>query len=224
MQRISFSGRISFAGRIIFTILSCLCLHRSDAQKIVERHLDFARKDFVSLNIQIADSIRIITWNKNEVYVKASIDINNNKDNDLYNMDFDGSGDAIVVKAKFVESPNRLRTDTCCNYRSKIYCDVYIPENTGFSVETIDGNIIITGQTDKVRAHTISGFIDMAVAVTRKADFRLKTISGTIYSNLALVDKTQHSATTDISDAYNGGGKLIDLETISGDIFLRKTE
>ena len=64
----------------------------------------------------------------------------------------------------------------------------------------------------------------MAVALTRKADFRLKTISGTIYSNLALADKPHHSGITDISDTYNGGGNLIDLETISGDIFLRKTE
>jgi DUF4097 and DUF4098 domain-containing protein YvlB len=213
----------------LFTVLACLCLHRSDAQKIVEKHLDFAQKDFVSLNIQIADSIRIITWNKNEVYVKASIDINDNKDNDLYNVDFDESGSTITVKAKFAEHPNRVHNDSCncnCNYRSKIYCDVYIPANAGFSVETIDGNITITGQTDQVKAHSISGFIDMAVTPERKADLKLRTISGTIYSNLALAaaDKGRHSATTDISDVYNGGGKLVDLETISGNIFLRKAE
>lgn len=219
----------SLSFRVLLTVLASLCLHRSDAQKIVERHLDFAQKDFVSLNIQIADSIRIITWNKNEVYVKASIDINDNKDNDLYNVDFEGSASTISVKAKFSEH-TRPHTDTgcnCnCNYRSKIYCDVYIPENAGFSVETIDGNITISGRTDQVKAHSISGFIDMAVAPERKADFRLKTISGTIYSNLALAspDKSRHSVTTDISDDYNGGGKLIDLETISGNIFLRKSE
>ncbi len=47
---------------------------------------------FVSLDIQIADSIRIITWNKNEVYVKASVDINDDKYDSLYNFTFDGSG------------------------------------------------------------------------------------------------------------------------------------
>jgi hypothetical protein len=215
-------------GRLSLAMLSCLCLHRSNAQKIVEKHFDFAQKNFVSLNIQIADSIRIITWNKNEVFVKASIDINDNKDNDLYNMDFDDSGSTIAVKAKFSDH-TRPHNDSCncnCNYRSKIYCDVYIPANAEFSVETIDGNITITGQTDQVKAHSISGFIDMAVGPERKADFRLKTITGTVYSDLALAsrDKAAHSVTTDISDEYNGGGKLIDLETISGNIFLRKAE
>ena len=76
---------------LLLVILTCLCLSGAYAQKIVEKHFDFAQKNFVALNIQIADSIRIITWNKNEVYVKASININDNKDNDDYAVSFDES-------------------------------------------------------------------------------------------------------------------------------------
>ncbi len=138
------------------------------------------------------------------------------------------AGSEIRVKAKFSDhTPSRIYNhDTCCcNYTSKIYCDVYIPENARFSVETIDGNITITGRTEEVKAHSISGFIDMVIPSGRGADLRLKTISGTIYSNLAIAaEKHGHSVMSDISDAYNGGGKPVDLETISGNIFLRKAE
>lgn len=214
--------------QICFTLLACVCLQGLYAQKIIEKHIDFSQGQFVSVNIQIADSIRIITWNKNEVYVKASVDINDDKYDSLYNFTFDGTGNSISIKAKFADHmpPRIYNHDTCCcNYTSKIYCDVYVPESARFSVETIDGNITISGRTEEVKAHSISGFIDMAMASERGADLRLKTITGTIYSNLAIAaEKHGHSSTSDISDAYNGGGKPVDLETISGDIFLRKAE
>jgi len=55
-------------------------------------------------------------------------------------------------------------------------------------------------------------------------DFKLNTISGTIYSNIAMNAGSGRSVSTNISDQMNGGGKSIDLETISGDIFFRKAE
>ena len=210
---------------ILFCTLSCF----ANAQKIVEKHLTYSAGKKVDMNIQIADSIRIITWNKNEVYVKASININNNKYNDIYLTSFDESGNDIDIRAKFDDDKTRDTWDDSCNcrcnnWRSKIYWDVYIPENAAFSVETINGNIIIDGKTDEVRAHTISGFIDLVFAPARKADLKMSTISGTIYTNLALVKPRGHHGGNTVDSEYNGGGKRVDLETISGDIFLRKTE
>ena len=54
----------------------CLCGSAVKAQKIVEKHIPFTAGKSVVMNLQIADSIRVITWNKNEVYAKASIKIN----------------------------------------------------------------------------------------------------------------------------------------------------
>jgi DUF4097 and DUF4098 domain-containing protein YvlB len=113
----------------------------------------------------------------------------------------------------------------CYCVQSHIYCDIYIPENVNLSVESINGNITITGKTAAVRAKSISGFIDLAVEPQRKADLRLNTITGTVYTDLAVnANRNSRSVGTKISDLVNGGGKPISLETISGDIFLRKTE
>jgi len=213
---------------IIAMILFCMLNCFTYAQKIVEKHMNYSSGKKVELNIQIADSIRVITWNKNEVYAKGSININDNKDNDIYITSFDESGSSLEVRAKFDEDKSKRNWNDschcCCNYRSKIYWDVYIPENAAFSVETIDGNIIINGQTDEIKAHTISGFIDLVFASSRKADLKMSTISGTIYTNLAISKPKGHRGGNEISSEYNGGGKRVDLETISGDIFLRKAE
>ena len=211
---------------IIVMLLLCLLSCFTYAQKLVEKHLGYAPGKSIKMNIQIADSIRIVTWNKNEVYAKAFVDINNNKDNEVYKTGFDESANSIEIKAHFDNDKKYQQwNDSCkcnCSYLSKIYWDVYIPENSEFSVETIDGNITIEGQTDQVKAHTISGFIDMAFASSRKADLKMSTISGTIYTNVALEKTKGRRGGNAVNGAYNGGGKQVELETISGDIFLRK--
>lgn len=206
---------------LILCMLSCF----THAQKVVEKHMNFAHNQSIKLDIQIADSIRIITWNKKEVFAKASVDINNNKNNDVYITEFNEQGNSIEVKAKFDDVKKVGYNDSCnccCNYNSKIYWDIYIPEQSDFSVETIDGNIIIEGNTDAIKAHSISGFIDLSFASSRKADLKMSTISGTIYTDLAMNSASTRNRGNDIRTEYNGGGEDIELETISGDIFLRK--
>ena len=208
---------------LIFCMLSCF----THAQKIIEKHLNFASNQTIKLDLQIADSIRIITWDKNEVYAKASVDINDNKDNDVYLTEFNDKGNTVEVKANFDEKKKVGYSDSChccCNYKSKIYWDVYIPEQSAFSVETINGNIIIEGNTKEIKAHSISGFIDLSFASSRKADLKMSTISGTIYTDLSMNEASERNGGNAVDVAYNGGGEDVDLETISGDIFLRKTK
>jgi hypothetical protein len=202
-----------------------------NAQKIIEKHFDYSLRKLVSLDIQIADSIRIITWNKNEVFVKASINVNDNKNNDDYKVSFEESASAISIKSKFQFEKGKNccgNDENCncnCNCNSHITCEIFIPENAGFSVETIDGNISISGKTAQIRAHTISGFIDLSLPPNTKADLKMNTISGTMYSDfdLGAERNLRHVGGSAINAILNGGGENnIDLETISGDIFFRK--
>jgi len=200
-------------------ILLCLILVPARAQKIIEKHIDLSQKGSVVLNIQIADSIVVHTWNKKEVYAKASVDINDNKDNEAYRTAFDESENTVKIKAEFEK--NYFTGNNCS--QSTITWDIYIPENFDFSVKTINANIIIKGKTDGMKLNSISGFIDVTVSPDQKADLNFKTISGTIYSNheIAFNPKNKEGSTK-IFDKLNGGGNLIDLNTISGDIYFRK--
>jgi hypothetical protein len=209
---------------IVTIAICCLLGATTFAQKVVEKRLSFSGKEAVKLDLHISDSIGISTWNKNEVYVKATININNNQDNELYKVSFDESGNALSVNAKFESDKKRTWNNDCCNYNSEILWEVFIPENARFSVETINGNITIVGKTDEIRASTISGFIDLAVPGERKADFRLSTVTGTVYSDIISSQDAAKSkrSNSNISNQYNGGGKPVNLKTISGDIYLRK--
>lgn len=211
---------------ILFLFSVILIATSTNAQKVVEKTMSFSGKDAIKLDTHISDSIGIATWNKNEVYIKATININDNKYNEYYKVNFDESGNTINVVAKF-DTDKKIRWNddsNCCNYRSNISWIVYVPENARFSIETINGNITIVGKTDEIRASTISGFIDLAIPSSRKADFKLSTITGTVYSDLFTTNDIAKNSKhhNDISTTLNGGGKPVNLKTISGDIFLRK--
>jgi hypothetical protein len=199
-----------------------LCLCQAQAQQIIEKHIGFSGKEALSLKIQIADSINILTWNKDEVYVKGSVNINDNKDNAAYETTFDETGSKVVVNASFRESYFKGKKN-CCN-ESEIYWVVYMPENTRFSVETIDANITVRGKTKEMNVKSISGFIDLAVPSGKQANLDFSTISGRMYSNLDITGvKTRSGIPMKINEKLNSGGDLIKLETISGDIFIRKS-
>ncbi len=208
--------------KITILIVGWLCFASLQAQQIIEKHISFSGKDAVSLDIQIADSVTVHTWDKNEVYVKASVNINDNKDNEAYATTFDDAGKTVAVKAKFRENYFKGRNN-CCN-ESDIYWEVYIPVNTRFTLESINANVTIDGKTQEMKVKSISGYIDLAAPKSTKADIDFSTISGTIYSNHELtMGKTHTGIPVKINEKLNGGGFPIRLETISGDIFFRKS-
>ena len=70
-----------------------------------------------------------------------------------------------------------------------------------------------------------SGFIDVTMPAGSKANLKLRTISGEIYSDLDLQTPDsdfKHHYGSNIDGRLNGGGVEIDLHAISGNIYLRK--
>jgi hypothetical protein len=203
-------------------IVMWLCFASAQAQQIIEKHIDFSGKNFLSMKIQIADSINVQTWNKNEVYVKASVNVNENKDNEAYVTSFDDKGNTVEVNANFKDNYFKGKKN-CCN-ETDIYWQIFMPEKTKFSVETINANITISGQTREMNVKSISGYIDLTEPSTRQANIDFSTVSGRMYSNHAIALSKGHSGIPlKINEKLNNGGDPIRLETISGDIFFRKS-
>ncbi len=207
---------------LAFTLLWVIALPVT-AQKQIEKSISFSGKESVELTIEIADSIIINTWNKPEVLAKASININNNKDNDAYRTTFSKEGDNIIISASIEKDYFRDKNSYCCR-EGMIKWKINIPENTPFSVETINGNVTIAGSTTEVRVKTISGFIDWEVTPGRKADLEMNTTTGTLYSDLEFDQRIMEGGVQQsVSEKLNGGGYPVELETITGDIFCRKS-
>jgi hypothetical protein len=202
-------------------VVAWLCFSTIQAQELIEKHIDFSGKESLSLKIQIADSINLQTWNKNEVYIKASVNINEGKDNEAYITSFDETGKTIVVDAHFKDKYFKGKNN-CCN-ETDIYWQIFMPEKVKFSVETINADVTITGQTKEMNVKSISGDIDLTEPADKQADIDFSTISGAMYSNHEFALNKLHSGIPlKITEKLNSGGDPVKLETISGNIYFRK--
>jgi hypothetical protein len=77
-----------------------------------------------------------------------------------------------------------------------------------------------------LQAKSISGFVDLAWPANRGADLSLKTISGEVFSNveveMANGQRKNEGVGYNIQGKIAGGGPLIKLESISGNLYLRR--
>ena len=209
--------------KIIIILTAFLAIFPVNAQMKIDRHLPFSGKEAVNLKIEISDSVLIETWDKNEVWVRASVNINDNKDNDAYETSFDEGGKTLAVRAGFKKDYFKGRKFNCVE--SEISWQVFVPRNVEVFAESINADFTVTGDTGPLKIKSISGFIDLAVPENRSASLDFSTISGTIYTDHRLSSTiSEKNVMAHVQNRLNSGGETIKLETISGDIFFRKSE
>ena len=78
-----------------------------------------------------------------------------------------------------------------------------------------------------MKLKTISGAIDVTIPASQGMDFKAKTISGEIYSNIEIEypygkEGLRQIVGQDVRGRVSSGGVESNFETISGNIYLRK--
>lgn len=210
------------------------------AQKKIEKHLKYSPGQEVDLNLKFADSIRVRYWDKPEVSVAIDVKINNGK-----------LDEAFLVKTSETKETVRLETDldseltkqgkpedcpgggnynvtnghvqsaTCAEIRYL----VYLPRKAALRLSTINGNVLVEGSGAPVSVKTISGFVDMTWPSSRGAELSLKSITGEVYSDLAIQFRGEKKKNPMVGYNIKGiardGGPQLHLESVSNDIYLR---
>jgi hypothetical protein len=223
---------------ILSSILCCLLLNGAVAQKIINKNFPYNKGQLVNLDLKFGQNITIKGWDKNEVSIKISVDINNNKLNDAFQSDFNSSADEISVKtdldekmlknAKCEDCPDSNNVSMWNNKRvcTKIQYEVFLPRKAELKIKTISADIEIVDFEGPLVAKNISGFIDMAVPANQKADVFMKSITGECFSDLELAmnngPRNIGPVGVKIEGKINGGGTRLELETISSNIYLRR--
>jgi lia operon protein LiaG len=115
--------------------------------------------------------------------------------------------------------------------------NVKITNSTGpFAINSISGNIEVAfiriNQEASTSLASISGLIDVTVPTGEKATFTIHSMQGNIYNNLDLKSLKEDIPNKRANDmkvirqsgefTLNGGGQKVLLETITGNIYLRK--
>ncbi|MEP0985829.1 hypothetical protein [Ekhidna sp.] len=215
-----------------FITLLCLASFGLSAQpKKVTESVTVTGQERLDLEFAFADEIVFKTWEKNEVLVEVMVEINNGEDNDIFTLSSNKSNSTIYIEMdedmwkKLSKQENGKWNN--CSYQSNIYYTVYLPANLNVRSNTISGDYAFEFYGAEMELKTISGAIDVTVPEKKGMDFKAKTISGEIYSDIEIKypygrDGLKQIVGQDIRGRVSDGGAESTFETISGDIFLRK--
>lgn len=231
---------------IITTILICFYTTLSKAQPhVVERTFDISEDAKIQLDLKFGDAITISAWDKNEVSIRAVIEINNGKLNDALILEFDEGNKSLSVTADYDKQLIKQgRREDCpengySNYSwnnnrdhyvicSNIVYEISIPRNADLNVESISSDIELISLQGPIKAKSISGFVDLSWPEHQGAELRMKTISGEVFSgldNLSLNNQKRGAPLVGYElrgSVGKGGGPSVSLESISGNIYVRK--
>jgi len=222
----------------ITIVVGILSLHIS-AQRVVEENISLTKDQSIKLDFDFADNIIVKSWNKNEVYVKATVNINNNENNENFKFITRKGSGHVSIKSE-IENLKHLSCQTIIiedgdttyingmGAQMDLDFEVFLPARSELSLETINGDIELHGLIGPLDINTINGEIDMFVSSNLKADLSLRTINGTMYTDLEMeISQTKDNLCKvggNVDTKLNGGGNEVNLETINGTIYLRKVK
>lgn len=182
----------------------------------------------LNLEFAFADEIVFKVWDKKEVLVEAEVEINNGKYNDIFSMHSRTSESAVYVEMDedLWDKVDR-KNDWDCNWRSRMDYTVYLPRTLEVEANTISGNYEVDYFGSPLNLKTISGAIDVTISAKRDLDFKAKTISGEIFTDMEIQFPYGKAGLRQIvgqkvRGRVGDGGEESELETISGNIYLRK--
>lgn len=224
-----------------------LFLQTSAQSRIVEESFVAGSESNINLDFKFGDIITVKSWDKNEISFRAEIEINSGKLNDALTLDFRNDNGILHIDSDFDEQIIKEgRRKDCPDQRykqynlnsdgsdgddtficSKIKYEIFIPANSNVTVESISADIELVDLSGPIRAKSISGFVDLSRPAGKPADIELKTVSGEAYTD---IDELQFENRKDhiplvgykLSGKIGSGGHEISLESVSGNIYLRK--
>ena len=207
------------------------------AQRIVDKQITVKPDTKIDLKLDFADSIHIKQSNDNILKVKVLVNINDNLHNDKYELVTNQDNQYLDISAE-IHDMNTIRVP-CRNSKGShyvnydgncltmdIYYEIEVPQVSNIRIETICGNIIVDKGINPMQLKSISGFIDLSIPSTSNLDIKIGTVTGGVYTNYVYNkdsdDWESHPCGTEAYIRIGKGGNKIRLETVSGDIYLRK--
>ncbi|MGB3588961.1 MAG: hypothetical protein WBA23_20610 [Tunicatimonas sp.] len=219
-------------------ILLLLADHVVQPQRLEEKTIAWQADQEVLLDLKYAQDIQIKTWDKPEVALRISVSVNNDALNDAWSLKITTTEDRIEVTSD-LKKPKKYYRGDCegssyqmgeNSFCSLIVYDIYLPKEASLRIETLGGNITITGVTAPVYAKSLSGFVDTNWPAQQGASVSMKSITGEVYTNFDLtideLDKRENRRSPvgwEIEAAVAGGGSKVELESISNNVYFRKS-
>lgn len=199
-------------------------------QRKISETYRLKRAETVSLDFRFPKTIIINHWDRQEISIQADVIINNGKDDDAFKLIEERDNGTLTIRSEIedmeeiFEERKRNGWSDCNTSCMTIEMTLYIPRGIDLELETISGNVEVQDHAGDMRIKSIGGFVDLSIDDRASVDLDMKTIGGEIYTNIEIPQSgnMRQIVGYDISHTLNRGGRNISLESVGGNIYLRK--
>lgn len=233
------TGILSVLGILI--LFGPLCAQ----QRIVEKKFSADPNESIQLNLRYGEKILITTSEENRVSFTAIVEINRGRLNDAFMIDFMDDEKGLRVDVDFDKQKLKDgRREDCPGHEysyytwsddrdravcSRIIYQITVPPKADLNIETISGDIELLGLEGSIYAKSISGFVDLSWPVNSGAELAVKTVTGEAYTDLENISfknrREKHPLVGyELKGTIGTGGPMVRLESVSGNIYLRKVD
>ncbi|MEO1653013.1 MAG: hypothetical protein AAFU64_05680 [Bacteroidota bacterium] len=215
----------------------------------------------VKLDLEYASNITINIYDGQEVKLSVSASLNDNEDNDNYEIEAKKEGDYLLFESRIKDLKKISKKRVALSgdnqgghhWNRRVYWDddhevhivngnyltldvnyeISLPAQASLIIETVTGEIEMTSPPKGLEIKSVTGDIDLSVGEGAAHSFKVKTITGDVYTNLKLNYKEKDGKglkrvgggfSTRLEADLNGGGNAFVLESTTGNIYLRKQE
>lgn len=217
--------------RLLFYLMVC-CLPvaiQAQTTETMDDTYDRPASGQVVLDLKFAGIITVEQTDRSDVLIRKTITYRTEKDRDLL-VETVEEGERLRYTMSYRQRGKNYNTQECwdCDRAGcqcfKIDYTILLPSGISLDVESISGDIDIPAYDGALRAKTISGFVDLGLPARASANVFIKTVTGEIYTDfddLTLTDDS-NPYSKKVDTTLGNGGKAIRLESVSGNIYVRK--
>ena len=221
---------------LLLMVISIQCFSQAEVfEKSVA--LDGRR---ISIDADMATTINVFTWNKKQVQVKVTYELNDGELNDAVNIELDEQSNRIRLKLDVDKKVIRNANISDCDRENASYwgsrngrrvcanisIEVFLPENTELDIETVLADVLMKGEFEELDIKTVTGDIDVTWPEQQGTEIELKTVTGNIFTDFDFRNKRDRGlpviSSHEIITTYKGGEGYLKLESVTSNIYLRK--
>lgn len=218
-----------------------------NAQKVIEKNIDY-NEQYIDIEVKFAADIKIMTWDKSSIYIKAETTMKEKKYEDLFEVEVTSNGQKISIGDNSESIFKIIWDDHEKEYGKKqryftvgdeyeIEYTLYIPKNAKFKVSSINGNLnseIIEGEftadliNGNINIEKYKGSLDLT-SINGEIDLKMmnttitaETIHGHIYADSKLEFTAEDRIVGQkVEGKIEDGENTLILNTINGNMYLR---
>lgn len=210
------------------------------AQKeVVEKNYPFSGQE-IDIEVKLGTEIKVKAWDKQEIAIKVTYEVNEGKNNDAVTLDFDEYNDRLSLDVDVSERKMRDADYCCCrdgrgtywngDNRSRncidLVVEVLAPANARLRVESVIADVTLEGMSGDIEVETVTGTIDLAWMEGIGAEVTMTTTMGDLYTNIDLDRRTDRGlqliSSHKVEGTYKNGERSVMLKTVTSDIYFRK--